>query len=248
VSTFVTQRFGASATPGGARAQAFARSRAVDELAGRTVWCATALPEGEAPARELQASLGWADADGVTAAWLPVSGEEPLRDAATHLEARLAGTQAGAPGTGAAERDCYATGVGSGEALVGDGVRPEDVVVLHDALTTVLVEAIRERGAHAVWHVRVQAGRHAAVEQALEFLRGYTAGVGAYVLTWTEPAGDHDIAALIPSLGVLTAKRTDRGAGAQELAWGSVLAEIVHADREEMVGGRLHARPAVAAR
>jgi hypothetical protein len=39
---------------------------------------------------------------------------------------------------------------------------------------------------------------------------------------------------------------TDPAAG--ELAWGCVLGEIVHADRGELVGGRMHARPTVAAR
>jgi hypothetical protein len=31
-----------------------------------------------------------------------------------------------------------------------------------------------------------------------------------------------------------------------DLAWSSLLADVVGADREERVGGRLHARPAVA--
>jgi hypothetical protein len=259
VSTLVTERFGAPTSVRVARAQSFARSRAVDELAGRTVWFATALPEGEASARELQASLAWAGADGVAAAWLDVGGDVPLREAAQRLDTRLAGTAgAAAPAPRAADRDCYAEGVDSGESLVGDDVRPDDVVVLHDALTTVLVQAIRERGAHAVWHVRVPAGEHAAaVEDALGFLRDYTNGVGAYVLSWTEPAGAEPagqrIAALIPALGVLSDKHAAPAPGAAgpaagELAWGCLLGEIVHADRGEMVGGRMHARPTVAPR
>jgi hypothetical protein len=254
VSTLVTQRFGAPTSARGARAQDFARSRAVDELAGRTVWCATALPDGEATARELQASLGWAGADGVAAGWLDVGGEEPLREAAQRLDTGLAGTAAAAGWPfGAQERDCYADGVDSGESLVGDGVRADDVVVLYDALTTVLVQAIRERGAHAVWHVRIPPGEHAAaVDDALGFLHDYTNGVGAYVLSWTERAGagpaEHRIAALIPALGVVSDKHAAPEPAADELAWGCVLGEIVHADRGEMVGGRMHARPTVAAR
>jgi hypothetical protein len=251
VSTLVTQRFGAPTTTDRVRAEDRARNRAVDELAGRTVWCATALPEARRSASELQASLAWARVGGVGAARLEVASEEPLREAAERLDARLAGAAGTAPG--AAERDSYADGVGSGEELVGDRVRPDDVVVLHDALTTVLVQAIRERGAHAVWHVRVPTGPHAAaVENALTFLGAYTNGVGAYVLSWTGRTADgrpeQRIAALIPALGVLTDTHVATDPAAGELAWGCVLGEIVHADRGELVGGRMHARPTVAAR
>jgi hypothetical protein len=209
MTTMVTERFGAPTSMQGRRRIDFVRDRAVDELAGRTVWCATALPDGQDSARHLQAALEWAGPSGVAAAWLEVACEEPVRDAGPHLD-----------------------------EMLGGGVRDGDVVVLHDALTAMLTEAIRERGAHAVWRVRIESSPHEAV---WSFLHDFTAGLGAYVVTW-----DGGVAALVPSLGAVTAKHVARGT--DDLAWGSLLADVVHADRVEMVGGALHARPAVAAR
>jgi hypothetical protein len=56
----------------------------------------------------------------------------------------------------------------------------------------------------------------------------------------------HRIAALMPSSGVGFAKEfTDR---AEDLAWSSLLADVLEHDRVECVGGTLHVRPIVAAR
>jgi hypothetical protein len=139
-------------------------------------------------------------------------------------------------------------------ALVGGGVRADDVVVLHDALAATLVGPIRERGAHTVWHVQIAGpagGR--LVSEALRFMREYTSGVDAYLLTWDEDAGHgvvaHEIGALMPSVGVLAAKDVvGAGESSADLAWGCLLADVVHGDRWESVGGRVHVRPVVAAR
>jgi hypothetical protein len=211
----VSERFGAPTSRHGRRRIDRARSRAIDELAGRTVWCATALHGAHAPARRLQAALEWAGPDGVAASGLEVACDEPVREAGAHLE-----------------------------QMLGGGVRDGDVVVLHDALTAMLTEPIRERGAHAVWRVRVAPGLDtAAVEAVWSFLRDYSAGLDAYVVAW-----DGGVAALVPALDGVTAKQVGHGSSSQDLAWGSLLADVVHADRSEMVGGALHARPAVAAR
>jgi len=50
----------------------FARKRIVTDLAGRTVWCASAHSEGGSAARRLRGYLAWADGDGVAAAWCEV--------------------------------------------------------------------------------------------------------------------------------------------------------------------------------
>lgn len=254
MTSLVTERFGAPTTTRSRRVLDWARSRAVDELAGRTVWCAAALPEGREPARRLRTSLEWAGADGVAATWLEVEGDAPLRDAALRMDERLTGS---GPGTapGRDDRASYADAAPACESLVGSAVRADDVVVLHDALTAALAEAVRERGAHAVWHVRIAAAPHdAAVEAAWAFLRPFTSAVDAYVLTWewSAPGGavEQDIATVMPSArsGVLCATHVASDRGSAEVAWGSVLADVVEADRGESVGGMLHPRPAVAAR
>jgi hypothetical protein len=142
-----------------------------------------------------------------------------------------------------------------GDTLVGRAVGAEDVVVVHDALSALLARALRERGAHTVWRVQVTEHPVAAEREALEFLRRFTPGIDAYILTWVE-RGPRDavverVAAAMPSAGVVVAKEFPLGAASDEperLAWRTTLAEVVRGDRGERVGGTLHARPSVAAR
>jgi hypothetical protein len=121
----------------------------------------------------------------------------------------------------------------AGQAVVreyaGGRVSRDDVVVLDDAPSAL---AVREHGAHAVISVtRLPDARDAAVD--------------AYLVAWTGsgPLACR-LAAVMPRADRVTEKDT-RGRG-DELAWSSLLADIVSADREERVGGRRHVRPAVA--
>jgi hypothetical protein len=61
-------------------------------------------------------------------------------------------------------------------------------------------------------------------------------------MTW-----DHGFAALMPCAGLCVAKDLDARLD-DELGWTSLLADVVHSDRDETVGGMRHARPVVAAR
>jgi hypothetical protein len=240
-----------------------ARDRAADGLAGRTVWCATALPAGRGAARSLRERLG--SGGGVTAGSLDVPATEPLRDLAGRLDAVLrlavaaASPIAAEAGTrlGAAERDVYARAQRDGEAMLGSAVSPNDVVVLHDALTAVLAQAVRERGAHVVWDVMLGAAPgHATAHDAWTFLRPYTSAIDAFVMSWLErdPRGRpvERIAAVMPSADIVATQEIPTGeAGGdpcQTVGWSSVLADVVDQDRGEHVGGTLHARPAVAVR
>jgi hypothetical protein len=97
---------------------------------------------------------------------------------------------------------------------------------------TPLAPAVREHGAHAVINVtRLPELRNAAVD--------------AYLVAWTGngPLACR-LAAVMPRADRV-AEKDMRGRG-DDLAWASLLADIVGADREERVGGRRHVRPAVA--
>jgi hypothetical protein len=110
-------------------------------------------------------------------------------------------------------------------------VAPDDIVVLDDPR---LAPAIRERGAHAVVRVRRLPGAR-------------TGAVDAYVIGWVGPGPLMcHLAAVMPRSGMVAEK--DMGAAGDERAWGSLLADVVDADRNEHVGGRRHVRPAVAVR
>jgi hypothetical protein len=243
-----------SATEGGnaARALRNAGARAADELAGRTVWSATALPGGFTPAHTLRAYVEDVG-NGLFAGTLEVRADTPLRRLAERVDHMLSGDSGDDVQFGPAERQLYRDAAGDGDGLIGRSVGPDDMVIIHDALTALLVEAIRERGAHAVWHVRVTAPtREAAAAQARAFLDDYTSSVDAYMISWSQPAGAgwpvDRVAALMPSAGVVAAKEIPiehAASGARDVALRSVLADVLHADRDEAVGGTLHARPAV---
>lgn len=231
-----------------ARALERIRLQAEDELAGRTVWYAAALPGGRESAQSMRSGLDRTGAE-VTAGWLEVPAGEPLANVAQQLEAMLGGAAAASPGP--AEIEIYADGMADGESMIGRGVRPDDIVVLHDALTAVMAQAARERGAHVVWHVELSAApQSAGATAAWEFLRRFTSAVDAYLMSSAEPsgraAGARRISALMPYADVVAAK--DVGTVNEPVGWRSALADVVHGDRGESVGGTLHARPAVAPR
>jgi hypothetical protein len=231
VTRLVIERFRSPAGRRDERVLELRRCRADDTLAGRTVWCATALPAAREIADDLRSRL---DAPGGR---LDVPGVEPLLVLAERLDAMLHG-HPDAPGRGEAE---LAAGVhADGDDLVGSGVRPGDIVVLCDPLTAMLAEAIRERGAHAVWQVHPESAP--AARSALDFLGPHTVGVDAYVV-----ATGGQLAALIPTAGVVAAKEVDDDSYTGD-CWTCVLADVVGVDRGDAVGGTLHPRPVVAAR
>jgi hypothetical protein len=175
--------------------------------------------------------------------------DEQLRRLAQRLEAMLRGVApALRPHPG--EEEVYAEGMRGSEALVGEEVGPDDVVVLHDPLTAVLAQAIRERGAHAVLHVGIgPAPMEAGAGEAWSFMREYASPIDAYVTVWCEPVRRgpvvQRIGALIASADVVAAKEIEAWPVEpyQELAWSALLADVVHTDRDETVGGRfIHGR------
>jgi hypothetical protein len=154
VTQLTVERFGVASGRHAMRAFEFARQRAVDALAGRTVWMATALPGADASARMLRDRLELAG-EGVAVGTLEVATDDPLHRLAERVEAMLAGRAPVPEPLSRVDRELYGEGVRGSDALVGEEIGPGDVVVMHDPLVAMLGQAIRERGAHAVWHVRV---------------------------------------------------------------------------------------------
>jgi hypothetical protein len=181
--------------------------------------------------------------------------EERVQRLAERLDGMLAGIPAGEAGLGAAEIDLFAEGVAKSDQPMAEHVESDDVVVLHDALSTAVAQAVRDRGAHAVWSVSATTVSTAPARHAREFVARFTPGVDAYVLTWVERGAGGEaverVAAAMPSAGVVAAKEFSiRFAGDEprRLAWRMALAEVVRSDRGEHAGGTLRPRPTVAAR
>ena len=225
------------------------RSVAGDALAGRTVWCVAALAGGYAAGRRLRALLH-GDLEVVP---LAVEAAEPPAALARQLDAMLAGTSPPRP-LGAAERAAYARGAELAEGAVGSRVAPGDVVILHDCFTVSFAAALRERGAHAVWHLRRRSGAPSS-RAAIDFLdQGGGAAVDAVVIDERRGIdGEERVAAMIPAAGLLDVRQASAGGDAARtgrvaLAWSSLLGDIVAEDRSDHVGGMIRVRPVVAPR
>ena len=126
-----------------------------------------------------------------------------------------------------------AGGVRADPLRAPEDVRPGDIVVLHHSLAAAQANELRERGAHAIWHALSAHERAPAAD--------------AYLMTGTSWTGGAFVVALVPAAGVVFAKEM-RGPAYEDIGWCSLLADVVRADREDCVGGTLHARPAIAAR
>ncbi len=228
------------------RVLALARARADADLAGRSVWCATALPSSAGRARSLPSCVPAA----LSASPIELPADEPLRRIGQRLEAMLA--TAGSQALDRADAEELAGAILRSERIVGEQVGSGDVVVLDDPLGVVLAPAVRERGAHAVLEIRSCTARgKASVAAAAPILRRCCSAVDARLMIWRGRGrmGAQRIAALVTSGDVVAAKEiTARGAHPEEICWTTMLAEIIELDRSETVGGMLHVRPTVAAR
>lgn len=250
MTSLTVERFTTPSTAHERRELAWLRAWASEELAGRTVWCAAARGgPGRRAADALRDGLHRPAADAVD-----VAAPEPLRGATERVEAALAGARH----AGMVDRDdelACLEGTLDGERLADARIAPGDVVVVHDALSALLTEALRARGAHVIWHEHLPAGSSRAVQRAARDLVLRCAGrCDAHLVTWvdTEPSGPAEhLAAALPRTGHVEAKAVAGAARDDDLratAWSVALADVVSTDREEHVGGALHARPAVPAR
>ncbi len=254
MSSLLIEHLAVADSPRRARAHHVAGERAGDVLAGRTVWCATAVPRARRAAEHLRDQIEGATPDG-GAETLHIQADERQLRAGEHLDRLLDGSDARRADLPREEQESCAEAA-TRRDLFDAGVGEGDVVVAHDALSAMLIEAVRELGAHSIWRLGLRGcSSTSGTRQALEFVHRFTPGVDAYVITWHE-RGRHgeifeSVAAAMPSAGILASKEfPSRSAGVEprRLAWRMALAEIVRSDRGECVGGTLQPRPTVAAR
>jgi hypothetical protein len=225
------------------RVLAWLRSCADDALAGRVVWSVAG--------RHLRELLH----DDLDLVPLAVEAAGPPAELARQLDGMLA--RVPSPGSlGTAARAAYAHGAELAEPALGGRVRPGDVVILHDCFTVSLATALRDRGAHAIWHLRRRsASRPPCVRAAIDFLdRGGGAAIDAVVIDERQESdGGELIIACLPAARLLDIREVSLEADAARaervaLAWSSLLGDIVEEDRADHVGGTIQVRPVVAAR
>jgi hypothetical protein len=112
------------------------------------------------------------------------------------------------------------------EALIE--VSSDDLIILDDRVAGSLSHLARESGAHVV----VRAGESTPAIPAVD----------AYLMV---RAGR--VVAFLPAPSRISIKHVGSGRY-EDLGWASALADVVHSDRGECVGGTLHPRPTVAPR
>jgi hypothetical protein len=254
VTSFVIEQFHTPDTQRSARRVDSARRRAVEQLAGRSVWCIAAAPTEMPAADALEHCLCGIRDQGVAPYRTLLALREPLIGLMERIDAMLRGVTQLGPALGAREEDAFRKGRQDGDALIPDEVRAGDVVVLHDPIAAALAPAIRERGGHAIW--RTSIGRwEGNATAAWRFLHRTSPALDAYVTAWRSgpaaPRARAGIAAYIAAAGVVSAKQVDAdraGSDYEDIGWTTLLADVVREDRAERVGGTVHARPSVAAR
>jgi hypothetical protein len=254
VTSFVIEQFHTPDTQRSARRVDSARRRALEQLAGRSVWCIAATPAETPAADALEHCLCAIRDQGVPSQRTLLQLGEPLIGLMQRLDAMLRGVTLFGPAFAAGEEDALRKGRQDGDTLIPDQVTAGDVVVLHDPIAAALAPAIRERGAHAIW--RTSIGRwEGSASAAWRFLHRSSPALDAYVIAWrsvpTAPRAHAGVAAYIAAAGVVSAKEVDTngpGSDYQEIGWATLLADVVREDRAERVGGTVNARPLVAAR
>ena len=253
MTSLVVEHYGVPTSRHEARESSYYEEWAVDDLSARTTWCAAAV--GRRSARAMLEQLGRLEEQPLISRELTVTARGPLLELARRLQAMLRGERSATSRLVPDDRDIWAEAKAASEDLVGQGVQPDDLVVLHDPLALLLAEPLRERGAHAVWNPGLVVGPASEVRAlARRFLGESTGPVDAYVMSWPRPRrGGRRIAAAIPSTDLIAAKDVDETSSVtrarnEGVALATALADVIRTDRAETVGGRLHVRPAVAAR
>ncbi len=188
MTSLVIEHLDMPESPRYVRALHAAGERAGEVLAGRTVWCAMSLPSARRPAEELRVRVDGAG-PGAAAATLRVAADEPLRHVAERVEDMLDGAESAGPSLGEAEQDAYARAAVTSDELFGGAIEVDDVVVVHDALSALMIEAVRERGAHAVWRVPAGGSSRATARQA-SFLQLTGANPAAPFASWVYRGSD----------------------------------------------------------
>jgi hypothetical protein len=139
---------------------------------------------------------------------------------------------------------------------LGGSVQTGDIVVLHDCFTVSVAAALRDCGAHVVWHLRERSGSLAPSVRAVIDVLDRSGGAPVDAVMVDErvgPGGPERVTALVPASQLLDIREVPFGVDAARaervaLAWISLLGDIVEEDRADHVGGTIQARPVVAAR
>jgi hypothetical protein len=148
------EHFGVPSSAHDMRLRERARSEAIDGLAGRTVWCAAAVPERRSAAESLRSRLGGAGS--VATGRLDIAADGPLRDLARQLDAMLSGHARGQRPLDAEQQEIYAGAdtVAAKEQKTAAGDPPWDEELGWSRLLGDIVRSGREEHVGGIVHAR----------------------------------------------------------------------------------------------
>ena len=143
-------------------------------LAGRTVWNVSSTAQGGGVAEMLHTMVAYGRGAGVETRWFVLTGDHRFFTITKRLHNLLHGYAGDGAGLQAGDLDHYQRVLARNLAGWQDQVRPGDIVMLHDPQTAGMVDALRDRGVHAVWRCHIGADRtNEHTERGWEFLRPF---------------------------------------------------------------------------
>jgi trehalose synthase len=153
-------------------------------LKNNSVWNVNSTDRGGGVAEMLQVLLGYGKGAGFDVHWMVIAGDAEFFAITKRIHNRLHGVQGDDGELGPAQiahyREVLADNASHLVPMVGRG----DVVLLHDPQTAGLGDALRAKGAHAVWRCHVGTDKaNSWTEEAWGFLRPFVESCEAWVFT-----------------------------------------------------------------
>jgi trehalose synthase len=153
-------------------------------LRGATVWNVNSTATGGGVAEMLQVLVGYILGVGVGVRWLVIGGTPEFFSVTKRIHNRLHGIAGDGGGLGDRERVEYQSVTSGNAAAIVAGVRPADVVILHDPQTAGLAAPLKAAGAIVLWRCHVGADvTNEWTEDAWSFLRPHLDPCDGYIFT-----------------------------------------------------------------
>ncbi len=153
-------------------------------LNSRVIWHVNSTARGGGVAEMLQSLLAYARGAGVDVRWLTVEGNPEFFTITKRIHNHLHGSPGDGGELGEAERLVYENTLARSAAELGELVRPDDIVYLHDPQTAGLIEPTKAMGTKVIWRCHVGLDRpNELARSAWSFLEPYVQQAHAYVFS-----------------------------------------------------------------
>jgi trehalose synthase len=161
--------------------------RAQELFAGRAIWNINSTARGGGVAELLRSLLAYGAGAGVDMRWDVIGGNRAFFEITKRIHNRLHGAAGDAGELGPREHEIYEETLAENCEELGELVRSEDIVFLHDPQTAGMVDAVRETGATCLWRCHVGLDLpNAVAREAWAFLRPYVENADGFVFSRRE--------------------------------------------------------------